>query len=610
MSDQAASNSPLDVTIPESSDTQEPASTITFGSHDTLPPEPMRVRRQWESLNGTWDFAIDRDGQWDRPHDVQWSTQIQVPFAPETKASGVEDTGYYMACWYRRSFKCPALENGQRVILYFGAVDYIAKVWVDDKMVCEHEGGFTPFHVDITPYLTGDEQHIILQARDDPHDLAKPRGKQDWQLHPHSIWYPRTTGIWQAVWMEVVGSSWLSQISWTPDFERFAFNLHCQIAHYTEQLRLRVELRVNDRLLADDLYTTTGDEIQRHIVLSDPGIDDYRNELLWSPERPTLITANLELQDMQGQVIDQVQSYTAMRQASTLGDRFMLNGRPRYLRLVLDQGYWPDTGLTPPDDQAIRRDIELIQAMGFNGVRAHQHISDPRFLYLADVMGLLVWEEMPSAYRFSTQMVHRVTQEWTQVIKRDRSHPCIIAWVPMNESWGVPDLPSNDVHRSMIRAMYHLTKTLDDSRPVIGNDGWEMIVTDIVAIHDYDSSPQRIVHRYENASDPRPMLRMHRPGHRVLLLKDSVYRGQPIMLTEFGGIALREEGKWGYSEATNPQEFLERYTGLLQAVHALPVFSGFCYTQFTDTYQEANGLVYADRTPKADVEAIRRATQG
>ncbi|MDQ3810180.1 MAG: glycoside hydrolase family 2, partial [Chloroflexota bacterium] len=379
-----------------------------------------------------------------------------------------------------------------------------------------------------------------------------------------------------------------------------------------ERLRLRVKLHVNGHLLADDTYAVVAGEVHRRIALSDPGIDDYRNELLWSPTRPTLIQADLELWGGRGELIDSAQSYTAVRAVGTDGNRFILNGRPYPLRLVLDQGYWPESGITAPDDDALRRDVELAKAMGFNGVRKHQKIEDPRYLYWADVLGLLVWEEMPSAYRFTKHSVDRLTREWMAAIDRDYSHPCIVVWVPLNESWGVPDLPAIAAQRSYVQALYHLTKTLDHTRPVVGNDGWEHVATDILAIHDYERRPKRIRQRYGTDEVVPQLLKRERPGGRLLSLNQQTHAEQPIMLTEFGGIAYAAdpEKTWGYSRCETVDNLAERYTGLLRAVNSLTLLAGFCYTQFADTYQEANGLLYADRTPKIPLEVIAAATRG
>jgi hypothetical protein len=252
--------------------------------------------------------------------------------------------------------------------------------------------------------------------------------------------------------------------------------------------------------------------------------------------------------------------------------------------------------------------------MGFNGVRKHQKIEDPRYLYWADRLGLLVWEEMPSAYRFTKRSVMRLTDEWLAAIGRDLSHPCIVAWVPFNESWGVPDLPNNPAHRDYVQALYHLTKTLDPSRPVIGNDGWESSATDIIGIHDYDDHAERLARRYSgNEGIPQLFIR-ERPAGRLLTLEGHAHEGQPLMLTEFGGIAFtlaeRRDETWGYSRSETADDFAARYTALLEVVRSLPLLAGFCYTQFADCYQEANGLLYEDRTPKFPLVDIALATSG
>jgi hypothetical protein len=259
----------------------------------------------------------------------------------------------------------------------------------------------------------------------------------------------------------------------------------------------------------------------------------------------------------------------------------------------------------------VRRDVELAKGMGFNGVRKHQKVEDPRYLYWADRLGLLVWEEMPSAYRFSVQSVARVMREWTKVIERDVSHPCIVTWVPFNESWGAPNLPDNPAERHYIRSLFHLTKTLDPTRPVVGNDGWESVATDIIGIHDYDPDPTRIARRY-HADEVLPRLfRRERPGGRLLVLESQPQAEHPLVLSEFGGIAYSDNPKtWGYSRCASPENLADRYRDLLQTVRSLDLLSGFCYTQFADTYQEANGLLYADRRPKFSIALISEATRG
>jgi beta-galactosidase/beta-glucuronidase len=574
-------------------------------------PRPQLERSGWISLNGFWDFAIDVDGRWDTCDQVVWDQQIRVPFSPETKASEVAFTGFFQQCWYRRQFKTPELKPQDRLILHFGAVDYSARVWVNGQLAVVHSGGYTPFKVDITDLLDGPVQTIVVCASDDPHDLAKPRGKQDWQLEPHSIWYPRTSGIWQTVWLEPVGATSIYSLRWAGSVDRWEIGVEARVrGPRTDGLRLEVKLWEGKTVLVDDSYVVKSEEVVRKLSLPDPGIDDSRNELLWSPAKPTLIQARLQLVDASGTVLDSVRSYTALRSIAIQGDKLVLNGRPYPLRLILDQGYWPDTGLTAPSDEALRRDVELVKSMGFNGVRKHQKIECPGFFYWADTLGLMVWEEMPSAYRFTKSSIERLTTEWVAVLDRDISHPCIIAWMPFNESWGVPDLPDSAAQRHYVQALYHLTKTLDPSRPVIGNDGWESVATDIIGIHDYDNQPSRLAHRYGADERIPNLFKRERPGGRMLLLGGPA--DQPLMLTEFGGIAYSSERNrtWGYTRVETADDLESAYRQLMEAVHSCNILAGFCYTQFTDTFQEANGLLYADRTPKFPLEKIREITRG
>ena len=576
-------------------------------------PRPQLRRESYFPLNGEWEFALDREAHWRTPAEVSFDRRIQVPFSPETERSGIAETGFFRACWYRRQFQGPKRKENERVFVHFGAVDHTARVWVNGSRVIRHEGGYTPFSADITDLLKGGEEEIVVHAEDDPSDLTKPRGKQDWQRDPHSIWYPRCTGIWQTVWLEVIPPTRIGKVRWTANLARWEIALDARIEGVErENLKLAVTLSVGNTVIVRDTYALDHGEVHRRIALSDPGIDDSRNALLWSPASPILIEAQLDLWADRGDKLDSVQSYTALRQISIQGDRVMLNGRPLQLRLVLDQGYWEGTGQTAPDDAALRRDVELAKAMGFNGVRKHQKIEDPRYLYWADKLGLLVWEEMPSAYRFTRESVLRVVREWTEAVERDFSHPCVMAWVPINESWGVPNLPDSAPERHYVQALYYLTKTLDPTRPVIGNDGWESVATDIIGIHDYDHDPERIARRY-HAEEVLPRLfRRERPGGRVLVLEGHQHSEHPIVLSEFGGIAFarQERRTWGYSRTASADDFRERYGRLLAVVRSLGLLAGFCYTQFADTYQEANGLLYADRTPKFPIADIASATRG
>lgn len=585
-------------------------------SEANFPRKQMR-RNRWISLNGEWDFKFDDNCSWNKPSDVKdWNLKIVVPFAPESKASGIHDTRFHQRCWYQKNFLFR--KKTERMLLHFGAVDYESRVWLNGSYLGSHLGGHTPFSFDITDALNpSGEQVITVLAHDDPHDLTKPRGKQDWQLEPHNIWYPRTTGIWQSVWLEEVPDTYIERISWVPLLERWEIGCSAFLAGtHKENLYLRIKLSVGEKLLADDTYQVFHQEVHRRIVISDPGIDDFRNELLWSPEKPTLIQAVVEIWN-KDKLIDRVNSYTALRSVSVQRGRFLLNGRPYYMRLVLDQGYWQDSLMTPPDSTALKTDIELVKSAGFNGVRKHQKIEDPDFLYWADVLGLLVWEEMPSAYRFSHESVERLMKEWIEIIDRDSNHPCIVVWVPFNESWGVPDLAEKSAHQNCVQAMYHLTRTLDPTRPVIGNDGWESTATDILGIHDYDKDPEHLLKKYSVERNLADILSRW-PGGRMLTVDGFPHRGQPIMLTEFGGIAYvdpeirnsENEKAWGYSMLDNLNEFQNKLQKLFEVINNIELFSGFCYTQFTDTFQEANGLFRMDRTPKLPIKFINQTICG
>jgi len=575
-------------------------------------PRPQLRRAAWTSLNGPWEFAIDAEARLHAPAEVAFDQEILVPFAPETPLSGVEETGLHRAVWYRRAFTAPELAEDERLVLRFGAVDHEATVWVNGEQVARHEGGYTPFGADVTDVLRPEgEQEVVVRAFDDPADLEKPRGKQDWHRDPHIIWYPRTTGIWQSVWLEVLPASHVGNLRWRSDVAGWAFELEARVdGPPRDDLRLELTLRLGDEVLADDAWSVRDGEVRRRVELVDRGLRSERKRLLWSPESPVLVDAELRLVGPEG-VLDEVASYTAMRSIRAEGHRLMLNERPFELRLVLDQGYWPQSGLTPPDLEAIERDVRLTKELGFNGVRKHQKVEDPRFLRMADELGLLVWSEMPASYRFTRRSAKRITQEWLQVVERDVSHPCVIAWVPFNESWGVPDLARDRAQRDLVRALYHLTKALDPDRLVIGNDGWEVVEGDFLGVHDYEQDPGRL--RWRLTQPDEDLVHRERFYGHLLLLEGQPRADRPLLLTEFGGIALteprEEEETWGYDRVHDGQAFLLRYRDLLGAVHASGV-AGFCYTQLTDTYQEANGLLTPEREPKAPLHELAAATRG
>ncbi len=586
--------------------------------HDENHPRPQLTRDRWINLCGSWQFTYDdaniglNQGWIERPE--VFDRSIIVPFPPESPASGIGDSAPHPVVWYRRTFQVAPEDQQQRLLLHFGAVDYSAHVWVNGQLVAQHEGGHTPFSADITAALQHDteEQVIVVRAEDQPEDLTQPRGKQYWERNPRRIWYHRTTGIWQPVWLEPVPSVYIADVRWTPDLDRGL--LGCQVklnTHPDRPLHLRVRLSLGGASLADDTYTIERDQIRRDIALEPSRLTMSRERLLWSPRYPNLIDAELWLQDGE-QVVDQAQSYAGLRSVGFSNGRFLLNGRPYYLRLVLEQGYWPESYLAAPSPEALRREVELIKSLGFNGVRIHQKVEDPRFLYWCDRLGLVVWGEMANAYVFSPTAVERLTCEWMDVLRRDYSHPCIVTWVPFNESWGVPSLEWDPAQQNYVRAIYHLTKTLDPTRPVIGNDGWEHIASDVWGVHDYALDGETIRERYGTPEALERTLYEIQPHYRTIVLPDSHRQGEPVMLTECGGISYTPAPgeKWfGYGTVDNPDAFLAKYADLIGAILDCPTIMGFCYTQLTDTEQETNGLLKADRTPKLDPEGVRAITK-
>jgi beta-galactosidase/beta-glucuronidase len=573
-------------------------------------PRPQFMRTRWLNLNGIWDFQTDDYNMgmiagWFASRE-KFSAKILVPFSCESFNSGIADRSFHPCVWYRRSLKIPDDWKDRKILLNFGAVDYKATVWVNGVVVCTHEGGHTPFHCDITNALRAarpeDSEHIlVVRAEDPPTDRYIPRGKQHWEEEPVSIFYSRTTGIWQTVWLEPVGDSYLENVRITPHADG-SVAFEASIADSAPFQFVNVCIEGLGRTLATSMSLADG---PRAVIGARVGEPKF-----WSPDSPHLYDVRFELHGPNG-FLDGVDSYFGFRTIATQNGKVLLNGDPISLKTVLDQGYWPESNLTPPDDAAIIRDIRITKELGFNGVRKHQKVEDPRYLYWADKLGLMVSGEMANAYLFDGEAVGRMTREWTEVVKRDYNHPCIVMWVPVNESWGVPNL-ADARQQAYVRALYHLTKALDDTRLVIDNDGWQHTdVTDLFAIHDYTPTGEQFYHRFEKIGEegvPLPLYgKMYvAPGNR--------YNGSPIFLSEFGGIGYIPSGhmehvpenSWGYSGIERDAESaLKRLRGLYEAIARIPQIAGICYTQLYDVEQEVNGLLTYDRSPKFDPRQIR-----
>ena len=583
-------------------------------------PRPQFRRQDWTNLNGEWRFAFD-DGDaglaegWQNASaaDLEGSSfdrTITVPFCFQSELSGIGERAFHDVVWYARTFERPPSDD-ERLLLHFGAVDYRATVWVNGAHVVSHEGGHTPFTADVTHALLEGENVVIVRAEDPSRDVTIPRGKQYWREESEGIFYTRTTGIWQTVWLEPVGSRRIDRLRLTPDLDAAALDVEVGVEGFGPNLTLRLTVAHEGERLLDDRVALQSALVERRLPLvtrgeqpASPYPGRWGKPPYWSPEEPNLLDLRVELLDAEGRPLDAVDSYFGMRKIEIRDGKVYLNDRPLYQRLVLDQGYFPDGILTAPTDEDLRRDIELAQEMGFNGARKHQKVEDPRWLYWADRLGFLVWGEAANAYQYSPDYVRRFTAEWQEALRRDYNHPCIVTWVPMNESWGVREIPTDPRQVEHLLAMYHLTRSLDGSRPVVSNDGWEHALTDLCAIHDYRNAAV-LAERYQT-----PETSLAEPERRPVYAPGHGYRGEPILITEFGGIAFKtaDPESWGYRTVSNAEELLERYGALVHALLQSAVVQGFCYTQLTDVEQEINGLLTYDRRPKAPLARIREIT--
>ena len=477
---------------------------------------------------------------------------------------------------------------------------------MNGQFIREHTGGQCGFSADITGVLNASGENIIvLEARDDPADLEMPRGKQYWKPESESIFYTRTTGIWQSVWLEAVSPMHLCSCRITPLFDDRSVRFSYALSAAPQNVTLTAEITFRGKTAGSISVTPTSARgaFDWQIDQSALSAWNYQEDLVWTPEQPNLFDVTFCVFE-NGLEVDTVQSYFGMRKVSIQNGQFLLNNRPYYQKLVLDQGYWPESLLTAPSDEAFIRDIELTKAMGFNGVRKHQKVEDPRYLYHADRMGLLVWGEIGAAYLYSEQYADRIYREWLDVLRRDYNHPCIVVWTPLNESWGVQEIETDPRQQAHSEAMVAITKSMDTTRLVVDNDGWEHTNGDLLTIHDYSPSGE-MLRAHLGSMDAILALR---PAQRALFVGRHAYAGQPILLSEFGGVKFvpgtEAQHSWGYCEADSCAAFAGKLRELFDAVRACPLVDGYCYTQLTDVETEQNGLLTYDRTPKLPLETI------
>lgn len=567
-------------------------------------PRPQFVRKEWKNLNGEWNFLFDDNDEGETKEyftNFPNENKINVPFTYETKLSGIEDTSIHYIVWYNRKINISKeqLEN-KKVLLHFEGSDYLTKVWINGKYIGLNEGGYSRFSFDIQEYVIEGENDITVKVED---SLAKeqPRGKQRYKRESWECWYIQTTGIWKTVWLEWVSKNYIKQIKNTPNTDRETIQLEYEI-NITEKefennnFYIETEISFNGEILNTNKTLLNNSYQEDEVKICQENIGHIiRN---WSTTEPNLYDITYKLYCNDG-IIDIVHSYFGIRKVSIQNDEIFLNDEKLYLKLILDQGYWKESHLTPPSEDALIKDIDIALDYGYNGVRKHQKIEDERFLYWCDVKGVLVWSEMPSFYNFNDKSVKSFIEQWIKVVKQNYNHPSIITWVPINESWGVPNIKNNKKQQSFANSLYYITKSLDDTRPVISNDGWEHTISDIITIHDYKQDGELLYSEY-NDEDKKVLNNLvdYNLKHK-LFCKGYKYEGQPVIMSEYGGIALKSEEGWGYGDQVkNENEFLERFILLTNAVKNTPYITGYCYTQLTDVQQEINGLVDENRNGK------------
>ena len=553
-------------------------------------PNPQMLRDEWINLNGTWEFEIDagasgRDRKLNEA--TSFSQKITVPFCPESELSGIGVKDFMSAVWYRRTVTLPDSWASGRVIAHFGAVDYHAFVYVNSRLVGEHKGGYISFSFDITKYLTPGENVIHVCAEDDTRSPLQPRGKQSERYHSRLCDYTRTTGIWQTVWLEHVPENYIKSIHYTPNPENAQVRIGVDVLGNGE---VAATVKYQGKEVGSAIAKTAGGHAELLINLSETHLWEVGNGRLYDVE---LIYGE-----------DKLISYFGLRSIELTDIGVLINGKPVFQRLVLDQGFYPDGIYTAPSDLALEADIHRALACGFNGARLHQKIFEPRFLYHCDRLGYIVWGELPSwdVDLGNPEALYSLLPEWIEEIKRDRNHPAIITWCPLNESH--PEQCGVRVHAENVRMIYRITKAIDPSRPCIDVSGYAHVETDIYDVHDYEQNPKRFREHYVPFLDGGELYDWKGEQQK--------WNGEPVMNSEIGGINWhpgdRDEDHWsGYGNAPKDEAaFISLYKGIIDAQLDNPKFFGFCYTQLTDIEQEKNGLYYYDRRPKFDPEEIKK----
>ncbi len=563
-------------------------------------PRPQFVRDNWLNLNGTWTYEFDF-GESGLTRGLQnskgFENNIIVPFCPESKLSGVEYKDFINSMWYHRSVEIPVAWDGKRILLHFGGVDYYSSIYINGSLAGRHWGGSSSFDVDITRYVkAGERAHIVVRANDDLRSGLQTAGKQSPRFYSEGCSYTRVTGIWQTVWMEAVAPTGLQEVYVKPDLDNSAFILEPKFYALEKGLTLNVRVKDGGKIVA-----------KKSVKASTPMtvVVPVKNVKTWSPESPFLYDIEYEVVDAMGCVVDKVVAYAGMRKIHIEGNRLFLNNEPIYLRLVLDQGFYPDGVWTAPTDEALKHDIELSMSVGFNGARLHQKAFEERFHYWADKLGYLTWGETASwVMDVNNEMAARnFITEWKEIVVRDRNHPSIIMWTPFNETWGRHEnVEAARVHDRLVCDVYDITKALD-YRPCHDVSGGYHVKTDVWSYHNYEQDATRM----------KEWLTIRNEGEVPTFKREreANYEGQPYLLDEYGGMKWvvgeqYAENTWGYGEGPkSPEEFYTRLSALTDTLLSLEYMCGYTYTQLTDIEQEQNGIFNYDRSAKFDSARLK-----
>jgi beta-galactosidase/beta-glucuronidase len=556
-------------------------------------PRPQFQRSTWANLNGVWAFAQDpgRSGECrGLPEGKNFDQEIMVPFVPESKLSGIENKDFMPCVWYACRL---AITNGwttHRTLLHFGAVDYDATVWLNGQFVGTHRGGYSSFSFEVTKFLQPGDNILVVRAEDDTRDTLIPSGKQSEKYDSYGCFYTRSTGIWQTVWMEAVPETYIKSVKYYPDITNGRIGINAQIDGDTCDYTLMAKVYAGKKVVGEAQWVASKD--LRFDI-------DLETVELWEPGNPFLYDVEFALIKNE-EIVDYATSYFGLREIDIKGYAVRLNGRPVFQRLVLDQGFYPDGIYTAPTDKALKKDIEISMAMGFNGARLHEKVFEERFLYWADKLGYLVWGEYPNwgLDHTDSRCLERVLPEWTEVLNRDFNHPAIVGWCPYNET-----IPNQD--REIVRVVYQMTKQMDPTRPVIDTSGYFHVVTDIYDSHNYEQDPVVFKTTFDKFMKNDKDAFMNGPGYQT------PYEGGPYFVSEYGGIwwnpGQKDKKSWGYGNRPRTEkEFIERYRGLTETLLFHKKMMGFCYTQLYDVEQEVNGLYFYSRKPKFDPGIIRK----